>query len=151
MNNSDAALSTDNIQQDHSDIANPTARRPHVLVVEPDPAVRELCKDILGQFDVAVSIVQCAAEARTIVAARAADLVYVALAPGQEPKAEEFSRFATDLGAHVVLMSGHSKGIEIGLAAGYPFLQKPFGVRDMLRPLVLNLEVDVGDDWRPSR
>jgi DNA-binding NtrC family response regulator len=124
-------------QQPHNPKASP--RRPHVLVVEPDWAIQQLCKDALECIGVAVSVVSHATEARAIVHSDVVNLAYVALVPGREREGEAFAEFAADRGMTVVLMSGHAEGIEVGLKARHSFLKKPFRLRDMFRPLILNI------------
>ena len=114
-------------------------RQPRVLVVEPDPAVQQLCQCALEEIGVAVTVTRRANEARALIATEMVDLAYIALVPGAEREGETFAEYATDHRVHVVLMSGHSEGIERGLAAGYPFVRKPFHLRDVFRPLIRNL------------
>jgi DNA-binding response OmpR family regulator len=112
--------------------------RPHVLVVEPDLGVQQLFRTALEQLGVSVTVAGNGGAARAVIDATMVDFAYIAVLLGDEGGVD-IARYATGRGTHVVLMSGHSDGIEEGLKAGYPFLQKPFRLTDMFRPLVLRL------------
>ena len=131
-------LARNEFPQQHSrtHIRDAAPHQPHVLVIEPDWSVQQLCKDALESIGVSVSVTGRVAEARTIIARGGIDLAYVALVPDGERESEAFAGFAADRGVHVVLMSGHAKGIEAGIKGTFPFLKKPFRLRDMFRPLI---------------
>lgn len=112
---------------------NPQSRAPFILVVEDDSKVAGLLKEILGDA-YSVECVSDAPAAFSALQRRLPDLVLLdCLLPGDG--SGDVTEVAKSCQRQVVLMSGLPE-VLAGLAAfGYPCLQKPFKVTELLQAI----------------
>ena len=113
-------------------------QQPCVLVVDPNYQVRDFLRDCLEDAGLAVRVAERGAEARSILAAMRVDLAFVEVVLADEDGIS-LADDAAALGTKVILMSGHPNGIGRAMAPTYPFLQKPFRLKDALRLVMLKL------------
>ena len=117
----------------NSDPARGSPRR--VLVVDREHAICDLVTSVLEDMGYSVSCAVTALEARDL--ARR-DTFHCALIEVILPDAtgEGLADDLSALGIPATLMSGHPEGVKRGRSSRYAFLQKPFGVRDLVRTVV---------------
>jgi CheY-like chemotaxis protein len=104
-----------------------------VLVVDREEAICQFIRAVLEDVGVDVTCAVSGAAARTLLRGRRR--FHLALIAVILPD-ETGEALAAELAARavpVVLISGHPEGIRRGPASGFPFLRKPFGVKDLLR------------------
>lgn len=116
------------------------ASRGRVLVVDSERAICALVTSVLE--DIGYSVVCCATAAEAMRIARegniACALIEMMLPDGWgTDAADDIARVKVP----VILMSGHPEGVKRG-AGRHAFLQKPFGVQELLRAVVDQVVAD---------
>jgi two-component system response regulator MprA len=123
---------------------NRETRRPHVLVIEPEPLVRDFIQATLQEIGIAVLPASNATEARQCLRRFPVELAIVAVMLRRIP-GDELAREIARRGIPVVLMSGHEEGLRRAQASGFPVLKKPFRAKELLRQVILRL-----GPWKPD-
>ncbi|MEY8877963.1 MAG: response regulator [Leptothrix sp. (in: b-proteobacteria)] len=116
----------------------PTRHANHILVVDDDPALRELLHDYLGQNDMRISVAASGHEMRAVFDREAIDLVVLDLRlPGEDglSLARELRERAP---VPIVLLTGRAEEADLvmGLELGADdYVTKPFSPRELLARL----------------
>ena len=111
------------------------AALPHVLVVDDDPTIRELCIDYLGSHDMRVSAVADGEAMKGVLAEQVVDLVVLDLKLRGEDGMALARRLRDDSEIPIVMLTGRAEeadrvmGLEIGAD---DYLTKPFSPRELL-------------------
>jgi DNA-binding response OmpR family regulator len=108
---------------------------PHVLIVDDEPAIRDLICNYLGRHGLAVSTAADGREMREQMARRRVDLVLLDLGlPGEDGLAlTRHIRSQSNVGVIIVTGSGESVDRIVGLELGADdFVSKPFDLRELL-------------------
>jgi DNA-binding response OmpR family regulator len=111
------------------------AALPHVLVVDDDPAIRELCVDYLGSHDMRVSAVAGGDAMRGVLADQVVDLVVLDLKLRGEDGMALARRLRDESEIPIMMLTGRAEeadrvmGLEIGAD---DYLTKPFSPRELL-------------------
>lgn len=108
---------------------------PHVLIVDDEPAIRDLIRNYLGRHGLDVSVASDGQEMREQMARRSVDLVLLDLGlPGEDGLAlTRHIRSHSNVGVIIVTGSGESVDRIVGLELGADdFVAKPFDLRELL-------------------
>jgi DNA-binding response OmpR family regulator len=111
------------------------AALPHVLVVDDDPAIRELCTDYLGSHEMRVSAVADGEAMKGVLADQVVDLVVLDLKLRGEDGMALARRLRDESEIPIVMLTGRAEeadrvmGLEIGAD---DYLTKPFSPRELL-------------------
>ena len=101
-----------------------------ILVVEDDPAVRDLLVEFLSQHGHDIVAVGSATDGRQAFAARSVDLVIADCVLYGE-QGEDFAQHVIDNGVPTILMTGNAQRLEAVQARDLAVLQKPFRLADL--------------------
>jgi two-component system OmpR family response regulator len=112
---------------------------PCILVVEDDPAVRDLLAEFLDQHGHEIIAVASAAAAREALAARTVDLVIADCVLYGE-QGEEFAQHVTAIGIPAILMTGNPERLAAPRALAV--LQKPFRLAELSEIIARRLDPD---------
>jgi DNA-binding response OmpR family regulator len=135
----------------HSGKAHPEAQagHPHILVVDDDPAIRELVSDYLGQNDLRVTAVADGAAMRALLGEQVIDLVLLDLKLGAESGLDITRRLREDSAIPIVMLSGQREEADRVMAlelGADDYLTKPFSLRELLarvRAILRRRQLDV--------
>jgi len=108
---------------------------PHVLVVDDDPAIRELISDYLTGNEMRVTAVADGSRMQAILADQVVDLIVLDLKLRGEDGMALARRLRDDLQIPIVTLTGRSEEADrvMGLELGADdYLTKPFSPRDLL-------------------
>jgi len=108
----------------------------HILVVDDDPAIRELVRDYLAQNDLAVSVAGSGAQMDQVLAAEQIDLVLLDLRLPDEDGFGIARRLREKLDLPIIILTGSRKE-EVDRVAGLDvgaddYVTKPFSQRELL-------------------
>ena len=112
---------------------------PYILMVEDDPAVRDLLVEFLGQHAHDIVAVGSAADAREAFAARPVDLVIADCVLYGE-QGEDFAQHVMDNGVPTILMTGNAQRLQSVQARALTVLQKPFRLADLAELIARRLD-----------
>ena len=115
--------------------AEAQAGHPHILVVDDDPAIRELVSDYLGQNDFRVTTVADGAAMRALLGEQVIDLVVLDLKLGAESGFDLARRLREQSALPIVMLSGQSEEADRVMAlelGADDYLTKPFSLRELL-------------------
>src|SRR6266850_6251236 len=107
----------------------------HVLVVDDDPAIRELVADYLGQNELRVSAVADGAAMQALLAAEVVDLIVLDLKLKGEDGMALARRLRDESAIPIVMLTGRADEADrvMGLELGADdYLTKPFSPRELL-------------------
>src|ERR1700694_448374 len=99
---------------------------PHVLVVDDDPAIRELISDYLGQHELRISAVADGRAMQTLLAAEVVDLIVLDLKLKGEDGMGIARKLRDESAIPIVMLPGRAEeadrvmGLEIGAADALP-------------------------------
>src|SRR5947208_2719658 len=108
---------------------------PHVLVVDDDPAIREMISDYLGRNELRVSAVADSQAMRAILSGQVVDLVVLDLRLRGEDGMALARRMRDESEIPIVMLTGRSEEADrvMGLELGADdYLTKPFSPRELL-------------------
>lgn len=108
---------------------------PHVLIVDDEPAIRDLIRNYLGRHGLEISVASDGHEMREQMARKHVDLVLLDLGlPGEDGLAlTRHIRSHSNVGVIIVTGSGESVDRIVGLELGADdFVGKPFDLRELL-------------------
>lgn len=108
---------------------------PHVLIVDDEPAIRDLIRNYLGRHGLDVSVAADGQQMRERMARQRIDLVLLDLGlPGEDGLAlTRHIRSHSNVGVIIVTGSGESVDRIVGLELGADdFVSKPFDLRELL-------------------
>jgi DNA-binding response OmpR family regulator len=111
------------------------AARPHVLVVDDDPAIRELMTDYLGENELRVSAVADGKGMQAVLAEQVVDLIVLDLKLRGEDGMALARKLRDDSEIPIVMLTGRSEEADrvMGLELGADdYLTKPFSPRELL-------------------
>jgi CheY-like chemotaxis protein len=109
-----------------------------ILVVDDEPEIKELVAEVLGSRGYAVTTVSSAEEALAAIGERAFDLVISDLhlsGSSGVMLAADIAREFPPLARRVILLTGDASRLD----GAVPYLQKPFGVDEMLSAVAARL------------
>ena len=109
--------------------------KPHILVVDDDPAIRELLTDYLGENDLRVSAVTSGDEMQEVLAQAVIDLVVVDLRLNGEDGMQIARRLREQSAIPVIIVTGKQDEADrvMGLEmAADDYVTKPFSNRELL-------------------
>jgi two-component system, OmpR family, response regulator len=112
-----------------------TVPLPHVLVVDDEPAVRQLVDDYLGQNDFRVSGATAGAELMSVVRSQVVDLVLLDLRLRGEDGMQLLRALRAESQIPVIILTGRAEEADrvMGLELGADdYLTKPFSPRELL-------------------
>jgi two-component system OmpR family response regulator len=112
---------------------------PCILVVEDDPAVRDLLVEFLGEHGHDIVAVGSAADGRKALAARPAELVITDCVLYGE-QGEDFAQHVMDNGVPTILMTGNAHRLQAVQARALAVLQKPFRLADLAQLIARRLD-----------
>ncbi len=116
---------------------------PHILVVDDDPGVCEVIRNLLEDNKFRVTIADRGAAMRRIIADDAPDLVILdAALPGES--GQSLARHADGSGIKVIMMTGHPNLTQPLADGGLPFILKPFHIADLLSLVIGTLRQPTG-------
>jgi two-component system, OmpR family, response regulator len=111
-------------------------RANHLLIVDDDPAMRDIIGTFLGERDFRVSVAADGGEMTRILARDPVDLIILDLKLGDEDGLELMRRLPEQTQAPVIVVTGHAReeadavlGLELGAD---DYVTKPFGLRELL-------------------
>src|SRR5688572_3202571 len=113
----------------------PLAGQPHVLVVDDDPAIRELVTDYLGGNELRVSAVADGKAMQQVLAEQVVDLVVLDLRLRGEDGMALARKLRDDSEIPIMMLTGRSEEADrvMGLELGADdYLTKPFSPRELL-------------------
>ena len=116
----------------------PQAGRPHILVVDDDPNIRELLSAYLERNDVRVTTATDGAAMRALLGKHVIDLVVLGLKPGAESGLDLARRLRDQSAIPIVMLSGQSDEADRVMAlelGADDYLTKPFSPRELLARL----------------
>lgn len=108
---------------------------PHVLVVDDDPAIRQLVEDYLGQNDFRVSAADSGAQLMSALRGQVVDLVLLDLRLRGEDGMQLLRQVRADSQIPVIILTGRIEEADrvMGLELGADdYLTKPFSPRELL-------------------
>jgi DNA-binding response OmpR family regulator len=111
------------------------AGRPHILMADDDPSIRELVAEYLVNNDLRVTMVPDAAAMRGVLGKEVIDLVLLGLKLGAENEMELARRLHEESAIPIVMLSGRNEeadcvtALELGVD---DYLTKPFSLRELL-------------------
>jgi len=111
------------------------AARPHVLVVDDDPSIRELVTDYLGENELRVSAVADGKAMQAVLADQVVDLIVLDLKLRGEDGMALARKLRDDSEIPIVMLTGRSEEADrvMGLELGADdYLTKPFSPRELL-------------------
>jgi two-component system OmpR family response regulator len=111
------------------------AARPHVLVVDDDPAIRELMTDYLGENELRVSAVADGKGMQAVLAEQVVDLIVLDLKLRGEDGMALARKLRDESEIPIVMLTGRSEEADrvMGLELGADdYLTKPFSPRELL-------------------
>jgi two-component system, OmpR family, response regulator len=111
------------------------AGHPHILVVDDDPAIRELVSAYLGQNDLRVTTVADGAAMRALLDKQVIDLVVLDLKLGAECGLDLARRLREQSAIPIIMLSGQSEEADRVMAlelGADDYLTKPFSPRELL-------------------
>jgi two-component system OmpR family response regulator len=104
---------------------------PHILVVDDDPDVCDVVRQLLEGSNLRVSIAANGREMRAVLADDAIDLVIIdALMPGES--GISLAQHARALHVAVIIMTGDPDQRDLVEISGFPFIFKPFRMNELL-------------------
>jgi DNA-binding response OmpR family regulator len=115
--------------------ALPPATAPHVLVVDDDPAIREMVSDYLGNKDLRVTAVADGRAMQAVLADSVVDLVVLDLGLRGEDGMAIARRLRDESQIPIVMLTGRKEEADrvMGLELGADdYLTKPFSLRELL-------------------
>jgi two-component system, OmpR family, response regulator len=127
MSNAEAMMSTTS--------QVPPLASPHVLVVDDDPAIRELISDYLGQHELRISAVADGRAMRALLAAEVVDLIVLDLKLKGEDGMGIARKLRDESAIPIVMLTGRAEEADrvMGLELGADdYLTKPFSPRELL-------------------
>jgi DNA-binding response OmpR family regulator len=113
----------------------PPLAAPHVLVVDDDPAIRELISDYLGQHELRISAVADGRAMQTLLAAEVVDLIVLDLKLKGEDGMGIARKLRDESAIPIVMLTGRAEEADrvMGLELGADdYLTKPFSPRELL-------------------
>ena len=111
------------------------AGHPHILVVDDDPAIRELLSAYLGQHDLRVTAVADGGAMRALLGKQVIDLIVLDLKLGAESGLDLARRLRDQSAIPIVMLSGQSDEADRVMAlelGADDYLNKPFSPRELL-------------------
>ena len=115
--------------------ATPLAPQPHVLVVDDDPAIRELVSDYLGTNELRVSAVADGKAMQQVLAEQVVDLIVLDLKLRGEDGMALARKLRDDSEIPIMMLTGRAEEADrvMGLELGADdYLTKPFSPRELL-------------------
>jgi two-component system OmpR family response regulator len=112
-----------------------TPALPHVLVVDDDPAIRDLLTDYLGANELRVSAVASGKDLVAVLAAETVDLVVLDVRLHGEDGMQIARRLREDSAIPILMLTGRAEEADrvMGLELGADdYLTKPFSTRELL-------------------
>jgi DNA-binding response OmpR family regulator len=109
--------------------------QPHILVVDDDPAMRELIADYLDENELRVTTAATSDEMRGALAEHAIDLVVLDLRLGQEDGMYLARKLREDSSIPIIIVTGKQDNVDrvMGLELGADdYVTKPFNSRELL-------------------
>ncbi|MGZ5094416.1 MAG: response regulator [Burkholderiales bacterium] len=109
--------------------------QPHILVVDDDPAMRELIADYLDENELLVTTVATSVDMRGVLAEQAIDLVVLDLRLGQEDGMHLARKLREESSIPIIIVSGKQDNVDrvMGLELGADdYVTKPFNSRELL-------------------
>ncbi|PHS72956.1 MAG: transcriptional regulator [Cycloclasticus sp.] len=121
--------------------------KPHILVVDDEPDIRNLVSDILEDEDYQVSTADCAAAAQKARHESRHDLILLDIWMPDIDGVELLKEWANtgDLSCPVIMMSGHGTvetAVEATQLGAYDFLEKPLSIAKLLLTVERALEAE---------
>jgi two-component system OmpR family response regulator len=116
-------------------LADMTINPPHILVVDDDPAMRELMHEYLGENEMRVSLAANGEAMRRILAESVIDLVLLDLRLGGEDGMQLARQLRDGSGVPIIIVSGKKDEADrvMGLEfAADDYITKPFSNRELL-------------------
>ncbi len=121
--------------------------RPHILVVDDEPDIRQLLKEILDDEGYEVEVADCAAKARTALRARRPDLILLDIWMPDLDGVSLLKEWSEEDGlpCPVIMMSGHGTvetAVEATRLGAFDYIEKPLSIAKLLLTVSRALEID---------
>jgi len=112
-----------------------TPQEAHILVVDDDPAIRDLIREYLGEHDFKVSVAESGADMDRVLGAEVVDLVILDLKLPDEDGLAIARRLRESLDLPIIIVTGRKEEVDrvMGLELGADdYVTKPFSQRELL-------------------
>jgi DNA-binding response OmpR family regulator len=109
--------------------------QPHILVVDDEPAMRELIAEYLGQHDMRVTTAEDGAGMRSALGEHAVDLIVLDLKLGREDGMHLARKLREESAIPIIIVTGRHDEVDrvMGLELGADdYITKPFNPRELL-------------------
>lgn len=125
----------------------------HILVVDDDPAIRDLVSDYLVEHDLKVSTADCGAQMDKVLGAEVVDLVILDLKLPDEDGLAIARRLREKLDIPIIILTGRKEEVDrvMGLELGADdYVTKPFSLRELSARVRAVLRRGRGDGAAPA-